>query len=696
MKVGWNLGNTLDSHMTGVTDVTITEKLRTQPVTQPALMQMMKEAGFGAVRVPVTWYPHMDASGNVDAAWMARVKEVVDYVIGQGMYCIINVHHDGNPSTTSSTAPWLKATMANWTSNHTLFENLWTQIATAFRDYGELLLFEGYNELLDDYSSWNYASNSCEGNYNASVAADAYAAINAYAQSFVDAVRATGGNNAQRNLIVKTYGSCGGRGTYAHVTEPLTEMNLPTDAAVDHLIFGVHAYPRITNTDGTARPWSESIPELNSQFNNLTGILAAKGAPVIITEWGSSNSTTDYSAINSHFLFFADDFVKRCKNAGIAPFYWMGLTDKLYRSIPAFNEPDLAETIVNAYYGGQYHPILPMKEDYGVTYTFQYNGTGQVFLLNSSIAPSEYTSLKVEYAAQTPRSSLKYIIYFEDGTNHGGTNINRVTSTTIPLSSYSKTITRITLESRAPNAFSQTVNRVYLVKSDGTEEELIPTLQYGNSTPKSDIAVNSTPNFADVRITAAHFASLYYSDRNFILPDGIEASAYKVENGRLVCVKTYEADDILPQATGVVLYSPVEGYYMFKYTDTAGEAPVGSMMRGSDTEATTTGGDIYYKLSLNKNNDPGTAGFYRGKADGSAFTNGAHKAYLAVPAGNALASRYYFVDAEDGTLATGIHPLASPSDQVQWFTIDGRPLISPPKSAGIYICNGKKVVVSGN
>ena len=95
MGVGWNLGNTLDSWgNTTFETPTDQEAWWGQPVTKPELMKMMKEAGFGAIRVPVTWYNHMDKDGNVDAAWMKRVHETVDYVINAGLYCIVNVHHD--------------------------------------------------------------------------------------------------------------------------------------------------------------------------------------------------------------------------------------------------------------------------------------------------------------------------------------------------------------------------------------------------------------------------------------------------------------------------------------------------------------------------------------------------------------------------------------------------------------------------
>ena len=107
--------------------------------------------------------------------------------------------------------------------------------------------------MLDTQSSWNYASFNSPGQYNATVASQAYSAINSYAQSFVDVVRATGGNNTQRNIIVNTYAGCagygahGGTGTYfTHLLDPLTQMNKPTGER-NHLIFQVHIYPDISN-----------------------------------------------------------------------------------------------------------------------------------------------------------------------------------------------------------------------------------------------------------------------------------------------------------------------------------------------------------------------------------------------------------------------------------------------------------------
>ena len=103
--------------------------------------------------------------------------------------------------------------------------------------------------MLDMKRSWCFASFAAQNHYDSAIANSAYNAINAYAQSFVDAVRATGGNNAQRNLIVSTYGACNGVGNWnAHLLDPLKEMRLPNDPAGEgHLLFEVHSYPDVTN-----------------------------------------------------------------------------------------------------------------------------------------------------------------------------------------------------------------------------------------------------------------------------------------------------------------------------------------------------------------------------------------------------------------------------------------------------------------
>lgn len=368
MRVGWNLGNTLDAN-SGATDNMWIEKWSQrktsdyetawgQPVTTEALIKMFKEAGFNAIRVPVTWYPHMGVQVNdlnwnlsawspakVDAEWMARVKEIVDYVVNNGMYCIINVHHDTGEATTA----WLRASTANYNKYKDTYEDLWKQIATEFKDYDGHLLFEGYNEILDDYGSWCFASFAASGQYDASSATDSYKAVNLYAQSFVNAVRATGGNNATRNLIVNSYGSCCGSGNWnQHLLEPLANLEYPNDEAKNHIIFQLHYYPSIKDLS-----WAKT--ECNAMLKSIKEILQPK-APVIFGEWGSANdavaNTDDYNtSYKQNKVDFARYFVEKCKEAGIATFYWMMLSDGADRENLKWTMPDLKDAIIKGYYG---------------------------------------------------------------------------------------------------------------------------------------------------------------------------------------------------------------------------------------------------------------------------------------------------------------------------------------------------------
>lgn len=372
MGIGWNLGNTFDASASSTPDVSSdlywggqgleSEYYWGQKSTTKPLFEMMKKAGYGAIRVPVTWYNHMDKNGKVDAAWMARIHEVVDMVIESGLYCIVNVHHDTGADSDSHTS-WLKADMTTYNNQKTRYEYLWKQIAEEFKNYDERLLFESYNEMLDIKSSWCFASYNTTNRYDATIAADAYKAINSYAQSFVNTVRATGGYNSQRNLVVNTYGACCGEGTWnTHLTDPLSQMALPEDKVPNHLIFEVHTYPTIANKtlDAIKSGVDQTIKVLNTH-------LVSKGAPVIIGEWGTSNVDSgdgkkDYDVRRPLMFDFVDYFVKQMKANGMATFYWMGLTDGTYRTFPAFTQADLAECMTKAYHGDDFKGVYPEYE----------------------------------------------------------------------------------------------------------------------------------------------------------------------------------------------------------------------------------------------------------------------------------------------------------------------------------------------
>lgn len=386
MRLGWNLGNTFDSNSGDLNNMWIEmwtqrqpsdyETAWGQPVTRPELFKLFKDAGFNAIRIPVTWYPHMEASFDegltwdpitdpigtqIQEDWMKRVHEVVDYVIDQDMYCILNIHHDTGAASTH----WLVADEKEYAAQKDRFEVVWTQIAMEFKDYGSHLLFEGYNEMLDSYDSWCFASFGTPLNYDAKVAESAYNAINNYAQSFVDAVRATGGNNETRNLIVSTYGACSGDGSWSpYLQDPLKQMQLPEDNVEDHIIFEVHSYPYLAGGLANAKS------SVTAMMKGVKEHLASKGAPVIFGEWGSDNGD-DYKDRRSDMLAFARDFVEQAKSNGFATFYWMGLSDGEHRSVPEFNQNDLVESIVKGYYGEEgYNDVAIIISDSQEEYAY--------------------------------------------------------------------------------------------------------------------------------------------------------------------------------------------------------------------------------------------------------------------------------------------------------------------------------------
>lgn len=358
MGAGWNLGNTLDSNSGDLDHMWIEawtqrtpkdyETAWGQPQATRALMHMFKEAGFGAIRIPVTWYPHIgkitlhDAEKwdpatwvgtEVDPVWMARVKEVVDYVIDEGMYCILNVHHDTGAANTA----WLVASEADYEAAKARYQALWEQIATTFIDYDEKLLFESYNEMLDPLDSWCFASFAAPGSYNADVAASAYKGINQYARLFVETVRGTGGNNARRNLVVNTYGACSGDGTWnVHLTEPLLQLQLPE--APGHIAVQIHSY-------WDENKFNSQKTEIDRLFVNIDRYLKDRlGVPVIIGEWGGSSSDDTNDMVR-----FATYFSQKAKENGVAAFYWMGLSSGKDRATPQWSMPRTKAGILKAY-----------------------------------------------------------------------------------------------------------------------------------------------------------------------------------------------------------------------------------------------------------------------------------------------------------------------------------------------------------
>ena len=544
MGLGWNLGNTLEANSQVETDLTKalywgqqgveSETCWGQYVTKPALLKMMKDAGFGAIRVPVTWYNHMDSDGNVDATWMARVHEVVDYVMNQGMYCILNVHHDTGADGDSFKS-WIKADEANFAQNKARYENLWKQIAEEFKNYDEHLLFESYNEMLDKYSSWCYASMNASGGYNASDATSAYNAINSYAQSFVTTVRATGGNNAQRNLIVNTYCASNGYGTWnTHLQDPLTTLKKP-DGESDHIAFEVHAYLAIVTKDDNGNITGDRmISDIKNEVDGMISLLKtnfiSKGIPVIFGEWGTSNvdaAVTDYVARPELMKQFCEYFVQQNKANDIATFYWMGITDGASRLFPVFSQPDLARWLLQAYHGSSYNPVLPERSDYStscISSTVDFNQQWAEFnLAQGNFTVNDYIRLVLELE-ETPASGLLQVkIYGSSDTSKDIT----AASSKISFAANMGTITRITLQCKQSSG-NVRVKNIWLVKKSGEKVPSDPSVFWGCT--MRDVTITSTTGVIGVRTDAPSDGRFYnLSGHQY---EGQPGSGVYIRNGK--------------------------------------------------------------------------------------------------------------------------------------------------------------------
>lgn len=291
IQVGWNLGNSFaccdertaaDGNKVNANSVSYYETLWGNPETTQAMIHAVKEAGFNAVRIPVTYYNHIDSDGKIDEEWLSRIAEVVTYALNEDMYVIINVHHD----TGDGSEKPIQADLADIDEYKSYAQLLWKQIAMYFREYDSRLMFEGFNETLD-----MSAQNPWYGNE------DSWRAMNILNQSFVDVVRATGGKNRTRNLIVNTYGS-------QTTSGPLNHFEVPKDKVYGHIIVGAHTYV-------------SSEKDIKNFMGTLFSRFAGKGIPVLVGEFGTPYWAEQKTRVNS-----AINFMNYGNMYGIKCFWW--------------------------------------------------------------------------------------------------------------------------------------------------------------------------------------------------------------------------------------------------------------------------------------------------------------------------------------------------------------------------------------
>jgi len=291
LDAGWNLGNTYD--------------LSSNPRTNhDELFAGVRAQGFTIVRIPITWGSNIGASPTytVTTSWMDQIAVVVDAAHGAGLAVIINTHHDNNtwplPSSTAS---------GTYNTATAKFTALWQQVAERFKDYGAWLIFEPVNEPRNG------------GNWNGDPNGTMYAVINNWNQVFVNTVRATGGNNEHRYLMVKQYSAKPGL--------VMERLQIPTDSSPKKLILDFHYYdPEALCLDGAIIDWNaeDHGSLVRYKFEDFYGEFYQEGLPIIIGECGVSyqGASSNAAVANASRYEYLEFMGRAARENGITPILW--------------------------------------------------------------------------------------------------------------------------------------------------------------------------------------------------------------------------------------------------------------------------------------------------------------------------------------------------------------------------------------
>lgn len=306
MGAGWNLGNTLEA-VGG-------ETAWGNPKATQALMDSVKAAGFDSIRIPVAWSKFSDADNFViQEAWMQRVEEVVNYALNADLYVMINIHWDEG---------WMQPTNAKKEYVNNRLAIMWTQIANRFKNYDDRLLFAGTNEVMVD------------GDYGTPTA-EYYTVQNSFNQTFVTTVRATGGNNATRFLVVQGFNT-----NIDHTVSFAKKM--PTDSATDRLLMEVHYYDPYNftlNKDSNITQWGKNATEptktetwaneayVDAQFQKMKTNFVDKGVGVILGEFAAMARLT-VPGHEAYRTYWNEIIAASAIKHSLVPMYWdAGATD---------------------------------------------------------------------------------------------------------------------------------------------------------------------------------------------------------------------------------------------------------------------------------------------------------------------------------------------------------------------------------
>lgn len=316
MGMGWNLGNQLEASSNKVPS----ETAWGNPTITEDLIKAVKAQGFNTIRIPVSYLSKIGEAPDytIDSAWLDRVQEVVDYVVGNDMYAVMNIHGDGYYTVDGS---WLLCVDDNQDEIKAKYEAVWKQIADRFKDYDEHLIFESMNEEFDNtYGRPNK---------------DGYANINEYNRIFVDTVRGTGSNNTKRWLLLP------GWNTNIEYTAGNYGFVIPEDKLCEsdgkRIMISVHYYDPYNftideNSSSAKTQWGKYATEnfdnwgqedhVDSQMQMLHDTFIAEGYPVIIGEMGVQDKTHLSESFNEYRRYWLEYVVKSAKANGCIPVYW--------------------------------------------------------------------------------------------------------------------------------------------------------------------------------------------------------------------------------------------------------------------------------------------------------------------------------------------------------------------------------------
>lgn len=334
MGLGINLGNTMEACGDWINSsggVRAYETAWGSPVITEEIIKGYSDCGFGVLRIPVAWSNLMGSNYTINSDYMARVKQIVDWTINSGMYAIVNIHYDSG---------WWENFPTQKDECMKKYTRIWEQISDAFKDYSDKLMFESLNEEGGWQSVWNRYSGGTAGK------AESFGLLNEINQKFVDTVRASGGNNALRHLLIAGYN------TDIELTCD-SAFVMPKDSA-NRCAVSVHYYTPVTfcileeDADwGKAKStWGSSaeIKELQKYMDMVKRNFVDKGIPVIIGEYGAPTRNKEIESIRLFVSFVAKEAYAR----DMCPVLW-DVTNHFYdRQKCGFIDNVLLEQIMAA------------------------------------------------------------------------------------------------------------------------------------------------------------------------------------------------------------------------------------------------------------------------------------------------------------------------------------------------------------